>query len=97
MSEASQCVECEAIAKEIRDAVAELRSSPRWAEISAHREIVLGMLRDGGDCFDELPDMLRFRPTQPGGPTAETNSAVFYAIRKMMEHMKRTGHRVLPI
>ena len=97
MTEPFQCAECEAIAKEVFDACAELRASPRCLETSAHRETLLGILRSGEDCFDELPDNLRFRPAQPGKRMAETNTPVFYAVRKMMEHMKKTGHRVLPI
>ena len=95
MSEAVQCAECEEIAKELLDALAELRALSQWTEISKHRDIVLGML-SGEDRFDELPDMLRFRSTQAGEPI-EGNSRVRDALHKMMEHMKRTGHRVLPI
>ena len=95
MSEAVQCAECEEIAKEILDAVAELRASSQWTEISKHRDIVLGML-SGEDRFDELPDRLRFRSTQPEEPIVE-NSRVRNALHKMMEHVKKTGHRVLPI
>ena len=95
MSEAVQCAECEEIAKELLDALAELRASSQWTEISKHRDIVLGML-SGEDRFDELPDRLRFRSTQPEEPIVE-NSRVRDALWKMMEHMKRTGHRVLPV
>ena len=95
MSQAVQCAECTAIANELLDAVAELRASSQWTAILKHRDIVLGML-SGEDRFDELPDMLRFRSTQPGEPI-DGNSRVRDALWKMMEHMKRTGHRVLPI
>ena len=96
MPGAFQCVECEAIAKEIFDAVAELRASSKWPEmkwpeISAHRETLLEVLRDD---FDEIPDMFRFRATRPGEPAEETNSKVPDALRnalwKMAEHKKRS-------
>jgi hypothetical protein len=98
MSEAVQCAECEAIAKELLDAVAELRAlsqwtEMKWPEISAQRDILLEILRDD---FDEIPDVFRFRPTRPGEATEINSDHLRDALWKMADHTKRTGHRVLP-
>jgi hypothetical protein len=53
--------------------------------------------------FDKIPDLFRFHPMRPGEAMAEINaqvrdtSKVRDALWRMTDHMKRTGHRMLPI
>jgi hypothetical protein len=70
-------------------------SPERAGELRAHFSALHSLQAGTGERVDELLEKFPFR-AQPDGPVyAEPgNPAMLAAVRKMMEHQARTGHKI---
>jgi hypothetical protein len=105
MSDPARCDECKAILEEIRSAMRSVQrkslSPERREEMRAYADAVLNMRTGSGEDVDELLAKFPFRPQQAGvGRLPEDwfpelhNATMLDAIRKMLLHTARTGHKL---
>ena len=100
MSAPAQCEECRTIVEEFRKAARDRATSPERArELRAHFS---ALLQAGtGERVDELLERFPFRSQQDGpvrppeGWYSEAgHPAMLAAVRQMLEHQARTGHKI---
>ena len=105
MSAPARCDECRAIGEEFRKAARDRATSPERArELRAHFSALQSLQAGTGERVDELLERFPFR-SQQDGPVRPPeswyseagNPAILAAVRKMLEHQARTGHKVMEL